>query len=242
MNHMIRISPVRVIGPDNEQIGVLETHEALKMAQEQGLDLVEISPDVRPPVCKIMDYGKHKYELSKKQQKSRASSKTTEMKEIRLGRSVKIDPHDVQIRVDQSRRFLMAGHKVQITQRFRGREMAHKEIGIQRLAAICQDLSDVAKIEVAPRWMGKQASIILAPDKHKVEAVKRKMTKEQLAREEEELRTLEAQHQAELEAELEADAHDEDDDQDQPRKKKGPADDRSFNPVDAEISDLLGDE
>jgi translation initiation factor IF-3 len=233
---MIRISPIRVIGPDNEQIGVIETHEALNMAREQGLDLVEISPDVRPPVCKIMDYGKFKYDQSKKQQKNRASSKTTEMKEIRLGRSIKIDKHDVQIRVDQSRRFLMAGHKVQITQRFRGREMAHKELGIERLASICDDLSDVAKVEVAPRWMGRQASIILAPDKPKIDALKRQMSKEQLAKEEEELRKLEAQNQAELEA----DDQDDDDQKDAKKRRKGPADDRAVNPVDAEISDLLG--
>ena len=233
---MIRISPIRVIGPDNEQIGVLETHEALAMAREQGLDLVEISPDVRPPVCKIMDYGKFKYDQSKKQQKNRASSKTTEMKEIRLGRSIKIDKHDVQIRVDQSRRFLMAGHKVQITQRFRGREMAHKELGIERLASICDDLSDVAKVEVAPRWMGRQASIILAPDKPKIDAIKRQMSKEQLAKEEEELRKLEAQN----EAELESDDLDDEDQKDAKKRRKGPADDRAVNPVDAEISDLLG--
>jgi len=233
---MIRISPIRVIGPDNEQIGVLETHEALAMAREQGLDLVEISPDVRPPVCKIMDYGKFKYDQSKKQQKNRASSKTTEMKEIRLGRSIKIDKHDVQIRVDQSRRFLMAGHKVQITQRFRGREMAHKELGIERLASICDDLSDVAKVEVAPRWMVRQASIILAPDKPKIDAIKRQMSKEQLAKEEEELRKLEAQN----EAELESDDLDDEDQKDAKKRRKGPADDRAVNPVDAEISDLLG--
>ncbi len=233
---MIRISPIRVIGPDNEQIGVIETHEALNMAREQGLDLVEISPDVRPPVCKIMDYGKFKYDQSKKQQKNRASSKTTEMKEIRLGRSIKIDKHDVQIRVDQSRRFLMAGHKVQITQRFRGREMAHKELGIERLASICDDLSDVAKVEVAPRWMGRQASIILAPDKTKIDALKRQMSKEQLAKEEEELRKLEAQHEAELKSE----EQDDDDQKEVKKRRKGPADDRAVNPVDAEISDLLG--
>lgn len=238
MNHMIRITPIRVIGPDNEQIGVIETSEALRMAQEQGLDLVEISPDVRPPVCKIMDYGKHKYELSKKQQKSRASSKSTELKEIRLGRSVKIDPHDVQIRVDQTRRFLMAGHKVQITQRFRGREMAHKELGIERLASICDQLADIAKVEVPPRWMGRQASIIVAPDRQKVEAAKRKMTKEQLEKEEEELRQLEAQNLADLEAD---DRDDEDDDANDKGKKRGPADDRAINPVDAEIADLLGE-
>src|SRR5262245_13526694 len=102
VNHMIRITPVRVIGPDEEQFGVIETSQALQKANELGLDLVEISPDARPPVCKIMDYGKYKYELGQKQRKQRAASKATEMKEIRLGRSVKIDPHDVQVRIDQS--------------------------------------------------------------------------------------------------------------------------------------------
>ncbi|MFN5661532.1 MAG: translation initiation factor IF-3, partial [Planctomyces sp.] len=87
MNHLIRITPIRVIGADGEQVGVIETAEALRMANEAGLDLVEISPDVRPPVCKIMDYGKYKYELSQKARKQRASSKATEMKELRLGRS-----------------------------------------------------------------------------------------------------------------------------------------------------------
>ncbi|KAA0214313.1 MAG: translation initiation factor IF-3 [Leptolyngbya sp. PLA3] len=238
---MIRITPIRVIGPDNEQIGVIETAEALRMAQEQGLDLVEISPEVRPPVCKIMDYGKHKYELSKKQQKSRASSKSTELKEIRLGRSVKIDPHDVQIRVDQSRRFLMAGHKVQITQRFRGREMAHKELGIERLASICEQLSDIAKVEVPPRWMGRQASIIVAPDRQKVEAAKRKMTKEQLEKEAEELRKLEAQNLAEIEADDSRGDDDDDSGGHEKGRKRGPADDRAINPLDAEIADLLGE-
>ncbi|HVU65449.1 MAG TPA: translation initiation factor IF-3 [Phycisphaerales bacterium] len=182
INHMIRISPVRLIGPNDEMVGVVETHEALRQADAAGLDLVEISPDARPPVCKIMDYGKFKYEESKKAQKSRAASKSTEMKEVRLGRSVKIDPHDVQIRIDQSRRFLMAGHKVLVTQKFRGREIAHREIGLENLAKVRDQLADISKVEQTPRWMGKQASIILAPDKVKVEAIKRKLAKELAAR------------------------------------------------------------
>jgi translation initiation factor IF-3 len=180
---MIRITPVRLIGADDQMLGVVETPEALRMADEAGLDLVEISPDARPPVCKIMDYGKFKYEESKKAQKSRAASKTTEMKEVRLGRSVKIDPHDVQIRIDQSRRFLIAGHKVLVTQKFRGREIAHRDIGLDNLAKVRDQLADISKVEQTPRWMGKQASIILAPDKVKVEAVKRKMAKEKAAKE-----------------------------------------------------------
>jgi translation initiation factor IF-3 len=175
---MIKISPIRVIGPDNEQIGVVSTNEALQKAMEMGFDLVEISPDARPPVCKIMDYGKYKYELSQKAKKSRAASKASEMKEIRLGRSVKIDPHDVQVRIDQSRRFLMHGHKVMVTQRFKGREIAHRELGLDNLKEVATQLADIAKVEQMPRWMGKQASIILAPDKAKVDAIKRKLDKE----------------------------------------------------------------
>jgi translation initiation factor IF-3 len=182
VNHMIRISPIRVIGPDDEQIGVIETSEALRLADQHGLDLVEISPDSRPPVCKIMDYGKYKYELSKKEHKSRAASKATEMKEVRLGRSVKIDEHDVQIRNEQSRRFLMAGHKVMVTQKFKGREIAHRELGLARLKRFADALADIAKVEQTPRWFGKQASIILAPDKAKVEAARRAMEKERQRR------------------------------------------------------------
>ncbi|MCX5690243.1 MAG: translation initiation factor IF-3 [Planctomycetota bacterium] len=178
MNHMIRITPIRLVGAEGEQIGVVETVDAMKMAIEKGLDLVEVVPESRPPVCKIMDYGKYKYELSQKQRRDRAATKATEMKEIRLGRSVKIDPHDVQVRIDQARRFLMHGHKVMVTQKFKGREIAHKEIGLDNLRTVAGDLGDVAKVEQTPRWMGKQASIILAPDKVKVEAVKRRIEKE----------------------------------------------------------------
>src|SRR3954462_2564447 len=182
VNHLIRITPIRLIGPNNEQVGVVETSEAMRMAQEAGMDLVEIQPDTRPPVCKILDYGKYKYELSQKQRKSRAASKATEMKEIRLGRSVKIDPHDVQVRIDQSRRFLMHGHKVMVTQRFKGREIAHRDIGLANLKDVATALADIAKLEQMPRWMGKQASILLAPDKPKIEAIKRKLEKEKAAK------------------------------------------------------------
>jgi len=173
---MIRITPIRLIGADGEQVGVVETREALRMAEEAGMDLVEISPETRPPVCKIMDHGKYKYEQSKKKQ---PSNKGSELKEIRLGRSVKIDPHDVQIRIDQARRFLMAGHKVQVTQRFRGREMQHREIGLANLRRVFDALADIAKVEQPPRWMGRQAMLLLAPDKVKIEAIKRKQDKEQ---------------------------------------------------------------
>lgn len=175
---MIRITPIRLVGPDNEQIGVVETNDALRMAQEAGLDLVEVVPNSRPPVCRIMDYGKYKYELSQQERKKRAASKSAEMKQIRMGRSMKIDPHDVQIRIDQARRFIMSGHKVQIAQRFRGREMQHRELGLEHLHEAVKQLSDIAKVEQTPRWFGKEASIIVAPDRVKVEAAKRKLEKE----------------------------------------------------------------
>ncbi|MBX3385948.1 MAG: translation initiation factor IF-3 [Phycisphaeraceae bacterium] len=204
---MIRISPIRVVGPDNEPIGVIETSDALRRADELGLDLVEISPDARPPVCKIMDYGKYKYELSKKEHKSRAASKSNEMKEVRLGRSVKIDPHDVMIRVEQARRFLMAGHKVLFAQRYRGREIAHRELGLQRLREIVENLSDISKVEMAARLMGKQATMMLAPDKVKIEAIKRKLAKEEAAKKGiTEEQALKAQEEAAKKALAEAEA------------------------------------
>lgn len=202
VNHMIRITPIRVIGAEGEQVGVIETAEAMRMALEKGMDLVEIVPESRPPVCKIMDYGKYKYELSQKQRRDRAASKATEMKEIRLGRSVKIDPHDVQVRVDQARRFLMHGHKVMVTQKFKGREIAHRDLGLDNLRTVARDTEDIAKVEQTPRWMGKQASIILAPDKIKVEAIKRKLEKEKAAKIAAGLKVEEEKSIEQLEAEL----------------------------------------
>ncbi|MBU6414054.1 MAG: translation initiation factor IF-3 [Planctomycetes bacterium] len=181
MNGFIRITPIRLIGAQGEQIGVVETADALRRAQELGLDLVEIAPTERPPICKIMDYGKFKYEQSK-QQKKNTGHKAAEMKEVRLGRSIKIGDHDVQIRINQSRRFLVEGHKVMVTQRFKGREIAHRDLGLIKLREVADALADIAKVEQTPRWMGKQASIILAPDKVKVDAYKRKLEKEKAER------------------------------------------------------------
>ena len=174
VNRNIRISPVRVIGADNEQIGIIETDEALRIAEELGLDLVEVSPDARPPVCKIMDHGKHKYATAKRAKQNRAAARASggDLKEVRLGRSVKIGENDIRIRVRQAREFLLAGNKVQITQRFRGREMAFKEIGLERLAKIAEELTEVAKVESPPRWAGRSAHIMLAPDKAKIDALK----------------------------------------------------------------------
>lgn len=178
---MIRLSPVRLIDENNQQVGVIETPDALNMAREAGLDLVEIQPDARPPLCKIMDYGKFKYEQSKKEQKNRASQKSQEMKEVRLGRSIKVDPHDVGIRIDRARKFLLDGHKVLLVQQFRGREVVHADLGEDILRDVVEALGDIAKVETPPRKMGRRMSMIIGPDKARVEAYKRQQAKEKQA-------------------------------------------------------------
>lgn len=240
---MIRISPIRLVDQNGEQLGLVDTPEAMRMAQAAGLDLVEVVANSRPPICKIMDYGKHKYDLSKKEAKARQHG--GELKEIRLGRSLKIDPHDVKIRVDQARRFLMAGHKVQIIQRFRGREIMHKQMGEERMLQICEDLSDVAKIDMAPKGVGRAITLLLSPDKDKVQAIKSRMIQKDKEEEREELARLEAevaaQNAADELAETEESVDDvQPDEVETKKKKKGPKDNRASNPVDDEIADLLG--
>mgnify|MGYP001263957438 CR=1 FL=1 len=175
INENIRKSPVRVIDENDDMIGVMKTEEALQRARDTDLDLVEVSPDSDPPVCRILDFGKYRYEQSKKDKANRAKSKALDMKEVRLGRSMKIDPHDIGIRLDQARRFLMDGHKVQIVQNFRGREMLHKERGHERMADVIATLEDVAKVEMEPRMAGRRMTMILAPDKGKIARLKQSM-------------------------------------------------------------------
>ena len=178
---MILLSPIRLIDENNQQVGVVDTMDAQRMAREAELDLVEIQPDARPPLCKIMDYGKYKYELSKKEQKNRASQKSQEMKEVRLGRSIKVDPHDIGIRIDRARKFLLDGHKVLLVQQFRGREIVHADLGEDILREVVEALEDISKVETPPRKMGRRMSMILGPDKTRVEAYKRKKAKEEAA-------------------------------------------------------------
>ncbi len=159
-------------------VGVVELDEAKRRAYDAGYDLVEVAPDVRPPVVRIMDYGKYKYEQAKKDKASKSKSKSSEMKEVRLGRSMKIDPHDVDIRVKQARQFLLEGHRVQIVQNFKGRDLAHKSRGDVRMADVAQRLSDLGKVEVEPRLAGKRMTMIIIPERQKIELFKRKETQE----------------------------------------------------------------
>jgi translation initiation factor IF-3 len=178
MNERIRISPVQLIDENGENAGVVETHEALRRARDLGLDLVEMNDQARPPVCRIIDYGRFKYEEKKKQKERSRNQVVSELKEVRLGRSMKIDPHDIGIRMKQAKKFLLEGHKVQIVQQFRGREMAHRERGYERMRGIIADLEELGKLETEPRMAGRRMSVILGPDKRKIEAYRRKMEKE----------------------------------------------------------------
>jgi translation initiation factor IF-3 len=169
---------VFLIDANNEKVGVVDTIEALRRSHEAGLDLVEVAPDSTPPVCRILDFGKYKYEQAKKDKANKAKSKIAEMKEVRLGRSMKIDPHDVSIRIEQAHRFLLEGHKVQIVQNFRGRELMHRHLGDQRMREIIDKLADVSRVETPPRMAGRRMTVILAPDKPKIDAILRKQAKQ----------------------------------------------------------------
>jgi len=171
-NDRIRALKVRLIDQDENMLGVVSKDEAIRLARDADLDLVEVSPNSDPPVCRILDFGKYRYEQSKKERANRAKAKVVETKEVRLGRSMKIDPHDVQIRVNQARKFLLDGHKVLIVQNFRGREMMHKERGNERMAEIIEKLSDISKVETPPKFAGRRQNMVLAPDKIKIKSYK----------------------------------------------------------------------
>ena len=160
VNRRIRIPQVRVINDDGEQLGVIPTSEALAMAEERGLDLVEVSPKARPPVCKIMDYGKYMYQLRKRAKEAKKRQHVTVVKEVKM--RPKIEPHDYDFKVRHAREFLAAGDKVKMTVIFRGRELAHKELGRRVLERAIEDLSDVANVEVAIRAEGRSMVMVLA--------------------------------------------------------------------------------
>jgi translation initiation factor IF-3 len=160
VNERITIRQVRLIDAEGKQVGVVPTEQALVMAQEAGLDLVEVSAAARPPVCKIMDFGKYKYEQNKKAHESKAKQHRSKLKTIRL--RPKTDPHMLEIRVEQAREFLMRGDKVQLTIMFRGREIAHQEIAIRHCEDVGKRLEDIARVEQPPRMEGKRMHMLLA--------------------------------------------------------------------------------
>ena len=160
INEQIRDREVRLIGPDGEQIGVVSSREAQKIADEAGLDLVKIAPNAKPPVCKVIDYGKYRYDLARKEKDAKKKQKTVELKEIRL--SPNIDTNDLNTKMNAAKKFLAKGNKVKITLRFRGREMAHMNSSKHILDDLAEQLSDIAVVEKAPKIEGRSIGMVLA--------------------------------------------------------------------------------
>jgi translation initiation factor IF-3 len=161
INEEIRVREVQLIDQTGENLGPVDVQTALQKAQEAGLDLVEIAPNSAPPVCKILDYGKYKYQAQKKAAEARKKQKVVEVKEIKL--RPMIDDHDYDVKMRSMQRFFEEGDKVKVTLRFRGREMAHQELGYQLLNRVKDDTLKVAKVEQEPRFEGRQVVMVLAP-------------------------------------------------------------------------------
>ena len=160
-NNLIVSDKVRVIDQDGENIGVMYTREAIEQAASVGLDLVEVSPNADPPVCKFLDVGKFRYEAQKKANLARKSQKTQEIKEIKMRPN--IDDHDYDVKMRNVNRFLEDGDKVKVTLRFRGRELAHQQLGMNLLRRVQDDTAEIAKIEAYPRMEGRQMLMVLSP-------------------------------------------------------------------------------
>lgn len=159
INEQIRDKEVRLIGEDGEQLGIMSAKEALKMAKEADLDLVKIAPTAKPPVCKIIDYGKYRYELARKEKEAKKKQKTIDIKEVRL--SPNIEENDLNTKVNAARKFIQKGDKVKVTLRFRGREMAHMQQSKHILDDFAEKLSDVAVIEKAAKLEGRSMMMFL---------------------------------------------------------------------------------
>ena len=161
MNRQIRISPLRVIGADGTQLGIMEVDQALSQAQALGLDLVEVAPMARPPVVRIMDYGKYKFEQAKQARLAKKKQHVIQLKEVKYRPG--IDDHDFETKTRHARRFLEEGNKVKVTLMFRGRQIAHPELGKQVVDRVAQDLADIGKVESDAKMEGKSMTMILAP-------------------------------------------------------------------------------
>ncbi len=160
INEQIRDKEVRLIGADGEQLGIVSSKEAQRLAEEAGLDLVKIAPTAKPPVCKIIDYGKYRYEQARKEKEAKKKQKTVELKEIRL--SPNIDTNDLNTKINSAKKFIEKGNKVKVTLRFRGREMAHMNQSKYILDDFAEALADVAVVEKAPKVEGRSIGMVLA--------------------------------------------------------------------------------
>lgn len=204
VNRAIRVPEVRVVNEDGQQLGVMPTDAARDIAARIGLDLVEISPNGQPPVCKIMDYGRFKYEQKKKAATAKRSQHQSQLKEIKL--RPQIDEHDLAFKLRAAERFLLDGDKVKATVTFRGREMQHQQIGRDLLTRVVQRLAELAKAESSPQMEGRMLSLILAPDRAAIKKI--------LARQQSEAEKAARAAQAEEDAKRAAREAEEEDDED----------------------------
>lgn len=161
INHQIRVPRVRVIDSEGEQVGVMSTDQALREAQGSGMDLVEISPNADPPVCRIMDYGKYLFEQNKKKAQAKKNQKQTQVKEVKFRPGT--DVGDFNVKVNKIKKFIEQSNKVKVTLRFRGREMQHKELGMELLQRVRDELGETVTVEHQPKLEGRQMSMVLAP-------------------------------------------------------------------------------
>ena len=163
INEQIRDREIRVIGSDGQQLGIMSSKEAMKIAREADLDLVKVAPQAKPPVCKIIDYGKYRYEMARKEKEAKKKQKVVEVKEIRM--SPNIDTNDLNTKMNAAKKFLDKGNKVKVTLRFRGREMAHMQSSRHILDDFAESLAEVAVIEKAPKIEGRSISMVLTEKK-----------------------------------------------------------------------------
>ena len=161
INSQIRNEEVRVLLDDGEQLGVMKTQEAINVAQDRKMDLVEIAPNNNPPVCKIIDYGKFKYQEQKKKNEAKKKQKTIETKEIKIRPGT--GEHDYQVKIKNANKFIKEGHRVKFSLRFKGREMEHSNLGIEMLKRVKQDLIEIIRVEMEPKIEGRQAFLVVAP-------------------------------------------------------------------------------
>jgi translation initiation factor IF-3 len=161
VNGRIRAPEIRLIGPDGQNVGVVKPERALELAEQIGLDLVEISPNATPPVCKIMDFGKYKYETQKREAEAKKNQKTIEVKEVKFRPNT--DKHDYEVKMRNVVRFLEGGDKVKVTLRFRGREMAHQNLGRELLERVAEDIKELGKVENMPKMEGRQMIMMIGP-------------------------------------------------------------------------------
>lgn len=166
INAEIRIPEIRLIGVDGEQLGIVKTVEALRLAEQEGVDLVEIAPNAEPPVCRIMDYGKFKYQEQKRQQEAKAKQKIIQVKEVKFRPAT--DEGDYQVKLRNLKRFIEDGDKAKVTLRFRGREMAHQELGMRVLERVRDDMAELVQVEAMPKLEGRQMVMVLAPKRKAV--------------------------------------------------------------------------